>query len=72
MMGIMFELKTEELGGEGGTMWSLIICTAFQVVGNHRRVTKWVRNVACKGMKVILNRLLIVKWEGKGPFRRLV
>jgi len=33
MMGIMFELKTEVLGGEGYIMWSLIICTACQVVG---------------------------------------
>jgi len=61
MMGIMFELKTEELGGEGYIMWRLVICTACQVVGNRRRVTKWVRNVACMGVKVILNRLLIVK-----------
>jgi len=68
MMGIMFELKTEELGGEGYTMWSLINCTACQVVGNQRKVTKWVRNVACMGV----NRLLIGKWEGKNPFRWLV
>jgi len=67
MMGIMFELKTEELGGEGYIMWSLIICTACQVVGNQRKVTKRVRNVACMGVKVILNRLLIGKWGGKSP-----
>jgi len=72
MMGIMFELKTEELGGEGYIMWSLIVCTACQVVGNQRTVTKWVRNVACMGMKVILNRLVIGKWGGKSPFRRPV
>jgi len=64
-MGIMFVLKTVELGGEGYIMWSLIICTACQVVGNQRTVTKWVRNVACMGMKVILNRLLIGKWGGR-------
>jgi len=40
MMGTMFEMKTEELGGEGCTMWSLINCTACQVVGNQRKVTK--------------------------------
>ena len=56
MMGIMFELKTEELRGEGYIMWSLIICTACQVEGNQRKVTKRVRNVACMGVKVILNR----------------
>jgi len=60
MMGIMFELKTEELGGEGYIMWSLIICMACQVVGN----------LACMGVKVKLNRLLIGKWGGKSPFRR--
>ena len=67
MMGIMFELKREELGGEGYIMWSLIICTACQVVGNQRKVTKQVRNVACMGVKVMVNRLVIVKWEGKSP-----
>jgi len=67
MMGIMFELKTEELGGEGGIMWSLIICTACQVVGNQRKVTKWIRNVACMGVKVMVNRLLIGKWGVKIP-----
>jgi hypothetical protein len=65
MMRIKFELKTEELGGKGCIMWSFIIYTACQVVENQRTVTKWVRNVACVGMKVILNRLLI----GNGPFR---
>ena len=34
MMGIMFELKTEELRVEGYIMWRLVICTACQVVGN--------------------------------------
>ena len=44
MMGIMFELKTETLGGEGYIMWSLIICMACQVV----------RDLSCMGVKVIL------------------
>ena len=60
-MRIMFELKTEEMGGKGCIMWSFIIYTACEVVGIERTVTKWVRNVACMGMKVILNRLLIGK-----------
>jgi len=71
-MRIMFDLNTEELGGEGCVMWSFIICTACQIVEYQRTVTKWVRNVACIGMKVILNRFLIGKWGGKSPFRRLV
>jgi hypothetical protein len=69
MMRIMLELKTEELGGEGWIMWSFMIYTACQVVGNERTVTEWVRNVACMGMKLILNRLLIGKQGGKGLFR---
>jgi hypothetical protein len=69
---IMFELKTEELGGKGCLMWSFIIYSACQVVGYQRTVTKWVRNVACMGMKVILNRLLIGKRGGKSPFRNPV
>jgi hypothetical protein len=69
-MRIIYELKTEELGGKGCIMWSYVIYTACQVVvGNQRRVTQWVRNVACIGMKVILKRLLIGKWEGKSAFR---
>ena len=63
VMRITFELKTGELGGEGCIMWSFMICTACQVVGCQRTLTKWVRNVACMGMKVILNRLLIGKWK---------
>ena len=72
MMRIMFELKTEEMGGKGCIMWSFIIYTACEVVGSERTVTEWVRNVACMGMKVILNRLLIGKWGGNSPFRRSV
>ena len=71
-MRIMFVLYTEELGGEGCIMWSFIICTACEVVGYQRRVTKWVRYVACMGMKVILNRILIGKRGGRSPFRRPV
>jgi hypothetical protein len=69
---IMFELKTEELGRKGCIMWSFIIYTACQVLGNQRTVKEWVRNVACMGMKVILNRFLVGKWGEKTPFRRSV
>jgi hypothetical protein len=72
MMRIIFELKTEELDGRGCIMWSFMIYTACQVVGNQRTVTKWVRKVACMHMKVIWNRLLIGKLGGKSPFRRPV
>jgi len=72
VMKIMFGLNTEELGGEGCIMWSFIFCTACHVVEYQRTVTKWVRNVACIGMNVILNRLLIGKRGGKSPFRRPV
>jgi hypothetical protein len=78
MMRIMFELKTEELGGKGCIMWSFIIYTACQVVGNQRTVTKWVKNVACMHMKVISNRLLVengeerVNSEGLYEYRRII
>jgi len=62
---ILFELKTEEMGGKGCKMWSFIIYIAGQILGYQRRVAKWVRNVAGMGVKVILNRFLIGKWEGK-------
>jgi uncharacterized membrane protein len=64
----MFELNTEELGGEGWIMRIFVICTACKVVGYQITVRKWARNVACMGMKVILNRLLIGKRGGKSPF----
>jgi hypothetical protein len=69
---IMFELKTEELGGKGCIMWNFIIYSACQVVGNQRAVTQLVRNAACMGMKVILKRLLIGKCGGYISFRRHV
>jgi hypothetical protein len=69
---IMFELKTEEMGEEGWIMCSFFICTACQILGYQRTVAKWVRNVACVGVRVIVNRFLIVKREGKSLFRRPV
>ena len=71
-MRIMFVLYTEELGGEGCIMWSFIICTPCEVVGYQGRVTEWVRNVSCMGMKVIVNRILIGKRGGRSPFGRPV
>jgi hypothetical protein len=38
VMRIMFELKTEDMGGKGCIMWSSIIYTACQVVGYRRAV----------------------------------
>jgi hypothetical protein len=72
VMRIMFELKTEELGRKGCILWSFIIYTACQILEYQRRVAKWVRNVAWIGVKVILNRILIRKREGKSAFRRPV
>ena len=72
MVGIMFELKTEELGRKGCILWSFIIYSACQIVRYERTVTKWVKYVACMGVKVILKRILIRKLEGKSPFRRPV
>jgi hypothetical protein len=60
----MFGLKAEEMGGKGCIMWSFIICTACQVLGYQRTLAKWVRNVACMGVNVILNRFLVGKREG--------
>jgi len=62
----MFELKTEEMGGKGCIMCSFIICTAC----HQTTVAKCVRNVACMGVKGILNRILFGKCEGYNLFRR--
>jgi len=51
VVGIMFELKTEELGREGCILWSFIIYSACQILGYQRKVTKWLRNVACMEWK---------------------
>ena len=56
---IMFELKTEEMGGKRWIMCSFIICTACQILGYQTTVAKWVRNVACMAVKIILNRIFI-------------
>jgi len=53
-------------------LWSFKICTASQILGYQRTVTKCVRNVACMRVKVILNRFLIARREGKSAFRRPV
>jgi len=37
-MGIMFELKTEEMGGKRGIMWSLMIFSAYEILGYERAV----------------------------------
>ena len=67
VVGIMFELKTEELGRKESILCSFIIYTACQMLGYQRTVTNWVRNVACMEVKIILNRILIGKREGKSP-----
>ena len=54
MTRIMFELKTEEMGGKGCKMWSVIIYTACRIMGYQITVEKWVRNVAWMGMRVIV------------------
>jgi len=38
VMRIMFELKTEKMGGKGCIMWSFVIYTACQILGYHRAV----------------------------------
>ena len=38
VMGIMFELKTEGMGGKRGIMWSLMIYSACEIVGYQRAV----------------------------------
>jgi len=72
VVGIMFELKTEEMGRNGCILWTFIIYSACQMLGYQRTVTKCVRNVECMAVKVMLNRILIGKREGKIPFRRPV
>ena len=38
VMGIMFELKTEEMGGKRGIMLSFMIYSACEIVGYQRAV----------------------------------
>ena len=71
-MGMMCELKADEMGRKGCILWSFIVHTACKILGYQGTVAKGVRNVACMGVKVILKRVLIGKQEGKSPFRRPV
>ena len=69
---IMFEIKTEEIGQKRCIMLSCIIYGACPKLELWKNIGKWVRNVSCIGLKVIFNRFLIGRREGKGPFRRPV
>ena len=69
---IMFELKIEEMGAKEWIVCSFKICTACQILGYQTAVAKWVRNVACMEVKVIVNRFFIREHEGKCPSRRPV
>jgi uncharacterized membrane protein YphA (DoxX/SURF4 family) len=66
----MFDLKTEEMGGEGCIMCSFIICTACQILGCQTELAKWVRNVACMGVNVIVNRFWIGKMGRKESIQK--
>jgi hypothetical protein len=63
VMRIMFQPKTEDMGGEGCKMWAFIIYTACQILGYQRREAKWVRNVACMGVKLILQIFSLENWK---------
>jgi hypothetical protein len=63
MMRIMFELKTEGMGGKGCKMWAFIICTARQILWYQRRVAKLVRNVAFMGVQLILQIVSLENWK---------
>ena len=71
-MRIMFEVNTEEIRRKGCIMLSCIIYSACHILELWKNIGKWVRNVACMGLKVIFNRFLFGRCEGKGPFRRPV
>ena len=47
---IMFELKTEVVGGKGCMMCSFTVCTACQILEYQTAVAKCARNVACMGV----------------------
>jgi hypothetical protein len=69
-MRIMFELKTEKVVRKGCILWSFIIYTACYTLGYQRTVTKWVRNVACVGVKAILNQIFDWKTGRKGSIQK--
>jgi hypothetical protein len=71
MVRIMFELKTSNgrKRKENAEFHNLYCLSGSRVSKNSG---KWVRNVACMGVKVILKRVLMGKCEGESPFRRPV
>jgi hypothetical protein len=50
---IMFDLKSEEMGGEGCILCSFVMCTACQILGYQTAVAKWVRNVAVRNCLMV-------------------
>jgi len=70
-MKMMFELKASSgrKRKDNAEFHNLYCLSGSRVSKNSGR---WVRNIACMGVKVILKRVLIGKHEGKSPFRRPV
>jgi hypothetical protein len=63
VMRIIIELKTEGMGRKGCKMLAFIIYTACQIQGYQRREAKWVRNVACMGVQLILQIFSLENWK---------
>ena len=61
VMGIMFELKTEELGRKGCILWTFKMYCACEVLQYQRTGTRWVRNVACIGAESELEQIFGLK-----------
>jgi len=57
VMGIMFELKTGELGRKGYILWTFLMYCACGVLQYQRTGTRWVRNVACMGAESELEQI---------------
>jgi len=71
-MRILFGIKREEIWGKMMDNVELNNLYCLSDTGVSKNSGKWGRYVECMGVKVMLNRFLIGKQEGKSLFRRPV
>jgi hypothetical protein len=71
VMRIMFELKTEDMGGKGCKMWAFMIYTACQILGYQRRVARICEECGMHGSDTNLANIFIGKLERKSPLKDL-
>ena len=70
VMRIMFEIKTEEIGGKGCIMWSSVIYTACQIVGVSKNSAKMGEECGMHGSEGNLEQIFYCKTSRKKAIQK--